>query len=280
MSALHSLSQTFVHRQPAAAAALLEASPPDSVAAWLSTLKTKDLAALLGHFSPHFAAACLDSMPVTRSAKALGLSGQDEQVAVLRQMSAVGRDRLLQALPPETGARLQRLLPYQGGSAGALMEAAPTTVPESMPVKDALKRVSKNRKGIKFYVYITDKNNVLIGAATLHRLLNAESSMIVGELARRPAVTLRHDQSLHSVVNDYHWEEFQALPVVDEHGVLLGVIRLTSLRSHTTASEQLAALRDGVDTAMRIGRLFSMTAGHLLSAVLSTGAEAARGRFR
>jgi uncharacterized membrane protein YeiH len=84
-------------------------------------------------------------------------------------------------------------------------------------------------------------------------------------------VSLSPAQSVLTVLNSPYWLEYHALPVTDENNVLLGVIREKGMRRFQEQSLHADAVSSGLGTFMAVGELFSVTAGHLLAALIATG---------
>jgi magnesium transporter len=200
----------------------------------------------------------------------------DFQVLLLRQLEQDKRESLLNELQSDLAARMRRLLPYPDGTSGAIMEAPLASVPQELSVRYALKRIRRIRRGMKFYVYVSNTRGQLVGVLTLHELLNAPPASTVGEVMHRHVVSLSPAEPLHAVFNSPYWQEFHALPVTDEDDVLLGVIRQKSVWRFQERSAQAGVVSDGVETFITVGELFAVTAGQLLTLLIATGSAVLR----
>src|SRR5260221_755754 len=75
------------------------------------------------------------------------------------------------------------------------------------------------------YVYVTDSGGRLLGIVTMRDLLFTERARTLGEVMLRDVFTLRADLGLEQamkLVLDRHYPQY---PVVDESGVLVGLLR-------------------------------------------------------
>lgn len=272
MNPLSRLGGAFLRDHPEAAAHVLEDFSADSVARYLGGAGKATALQILPHFTPGFAAAfLLASEPASAGALLMQLPA-DLQVTLLRQLEQPRREQLLETLTPEQGLALRRLLPYPDGTAGALMEASLASVPGELPVRHALKRVKRMRTGMKFYVYVTDPQGRLAGVLSLHELLNALPSSAVSQVMRTRVASLLAGEPLRSVVDNPYWQDFHALPVTDDNRILLGVIRHRRIRRLQEQLPQGGLVSGGLGTLVAIGELFSLSAGHLLGALISAGA--------
>jgi Mg/Co/Ni transporter MgtE len=156
------------------------------------------------------------------------------------------------------------------------MEAPLASVPEDLSVRDALKRIKRIRRGLKFYVYATNTAGQLAGVMTLHELLKAPTSSRISEVMHRRLIRLSPSQSILTVFNSPYWQEYHALPVTDENNILLGVIRQKNMRRFQGAALHTGTVSNALDTFISVGELFAVTAGHLLAAMISTGTSGKR----
>ncbi len=271
MNPFSRLSSAALKSQPATSARVLEDYSADNVARFLAAANPATASQVVAHFTPAFAAHCLASLEPAASGRIFSLLLPDQQIIVLRQLERNKREPLLQTLQPELVVSLRRLLPYPEGTAGAVMEAPLASVPEELSARNALKRVKRIQRGMKFYLYATNSKGQLAGVLTLHELINTRPSSTVGQVMHRHVASLSPMQPIHAVLDSPYWQDYHALPVTDENAVLLGVIRQKSLRALQEQAMRSSSLGDGFKIFMAVGELFSSTALHLLSAMITTG---------
>ena len=265
------LGATFLRSQPAAAARVLEDFPAESAAQYLAVANPLTAKTVIEHFSQGFAASCLSTIEAQAAGQIFSLLLPDLQIMLLRQLDRDTRESLMGALRPDQAASVRRLLPYPEGTAGALMEAPLASVPEGLSVRDAVKRIKRVRRGMKFYVYVTNATGQLAGVLTLHELISAPLAARVNEIMHRHIISLSPAQSLLTVFNSPYWQEYHALPVTDENNILLGVIRQKSMRRYQEASFHAGAVSNSLGTFVAVGELFAVTAGQILTTLIATG---------
>ena len=263
------LGLAFADAHPAEAAAVLQKLPVEKAAPLLLSLKPQAMERLLEQLPADFAAECLLTLDQPAACRLLVSLDLELQVRVLRRLDAGQRDALLRDLKPELAATLRRILRYPDDTAGALMEAPLASVPDDISVREALKRVRRVRRGLKFYVYVVNSQEQLIGVVTLHELLNASASRAVSEIMVRKVVSLPAGESMPVVAENPYWRKYNALPVTDQDGVLVGVIRQRSVRRFLDSRQVLNGPGSGVGVILSVGELFSVTAGQLLSTLVS-----------
>jgi len=267
------LGASFIRAHPADAAHVLENFPTEDVAKFLAAAIPTTAKHVIEHLTPTFAASCLLSIEAAAASRIFAHLAPELQVTLLRTLNHDKRELLLAGLHPDLAISVRRLLPYSEGTAGVLMESPLANVPEELSVRDALKRIKRIRHGMKFYIYVTNARFQLTGVLTLHSLIKAIPASKVSELMHRHVVSLSPSQSIRHVIESPYWQEYHALPVTDENQVLLGVIRQKNIRRYQEQAVQVDAVSGSLGVFMAVGEVFSITAGHLLAALISTGSS-------
>jgi len=271
---LSRLGAAFLRDHPEAAAHVLEDFPAENVARFLAAANSAIARQVVPHFTPGFAAAYLLASEPGSAGALFGQLQPDFQITVLRQLERGRRDALLNTLPVDQALALRRLLPYPDGTAGALMEASMASVPEELTVRQTLKRIKRMSRGMKFYIYATNPQGQLSGVMTLHELINARPSSAVSQVAHKRVVSLQAGEPQRNVVDNPYWQDYHALPVIDENRVLLGVIRQKRIRRLQEQAQHADAVSGSLDTLVSVGELFSLSASHLLGALIATTSQA------
>ena len=265
------LSAAFLRDHSAAAARVLEDFPAGSVAKFLAAASPVTAGHIIERFTPGFAASCLIAVEQPAARQIFTHLLPDFQLILLRLLDRDKREFFLSALRPELAVSMRQLLPYSEGTAGALMEAPLASVPEELSVREALKRIKRIRRGMKFYVYVINEQAQLTGVLTLHELINARPTTNISQVMHRHVLRFSPAQSIRSVIDSPYWKEYHALPVTDEDKVLLGIIRQKGIRRFQEQSLQVGAVSGGLGTFIAVGELFSIAAGQLLAALIATG---------
>ena len=263
------LGLAFADAHPTEAAGVLAKLPVEKAAPLLLSLQPRAMERLLEQLPADFAAECLLTLERAAACRLLVSLDLELQMRVLRRLDAGQRDDLLRDLKPELAATLRRVLRYPDDTAGALMEAPLASVPDDISVREALKRVRRVRRGLKFYVYVVNNQEQLSGVVTLHELLNAPGARPISDIMVRKVVSLRAGETMPLVAQSPYWRNYNALPVTDQDGVLVGVIRQRNLRRFLDSRQILTGPGSGVGVVLSVGELFSVTAGQLLSTLMS-----------
>ncbi len=76
-----------------------------------------------------------------------------------------------------------------------------------------------------YYLYVLDEDDRLVGAMSLRELLNAPEDELVSEYMETDLVTLNANADPEVAAREMSDLDFPALPVVDDDGVLVGILR-------------------------------------------------------
>jgi magnesium transporter len=240
-----------------AGAVYQDADPdPDAARALFGQLANDEAGALLGAISddakareillwlpPEQAAAIAAVLEPANAARLVGGLPSDERADLLATLDDEPRDAIQAALPPEARADAARLLTYAPGSAGGLMETEYLAYPADATVREAIRDLRANQQkyaaiGVQ-YIYLLDGARRLVGVAPVRNLLLAPEDVALRTLAPRSPASIRDIADTHELAVAFDEHPFIALPVVDEGGVLLGVVNRADAteREHEEAED-------------------------------------------
>jgi magnesium transporter len=215
---------------PDDAARTLESLPIVAGVQLLQSIPTGPAVAVLAAMEAGRATDCLAGCPDNRAVEFLTAMSVDTAARVLRRCDPSRRQAWIDRLPPKVGASLRRTLDYQEGTAGSLMEPVVVTFPEDTDCGEAVRILRRSRQPVRYYVYVTDRRHRLTGVLTLRELLQAPASQSMTAWTGKPVVCLRVTDRNDVVLRHAGWQSFHGLPVVDEPGALVGVVRYETLR--------------------------------------------------
>ena len=229
-AALDTLARSFASGHPGEAARTLAALPMGAAAAFLEACPKEIAAAVAQRMTAQEWVACLRSMELESVAAVSTEMPTDQVAAALRRLAAEERGRLLELLPAEMRRRLRSLLRYEAGTAGSLMEPVVLAVPARITVGQALESVGRNPHHVRYYVYVVDERERLVGVVDLRRLMAADREASMESLMTSDVHRLSARSRREAILEHPGWEEVHALPVVDESNVLVGVLRHETVR--------------------------------------------------
>lgn len=234
------LANAFAANHPEDAARLLERCDPDDVAAILSGLPAAHAAAVFRALSPSPAAACAAIVGAEQLAAILELLPLDAAAGAARRLSDDRRGVVLALLTDERRASVERRLAFPENSAGAVCDPLVVTLPADMSVADAQRQLRGSARHVYYYLYVVDRNAVLVGTLAIPELMSARPRQPLSAVMQRNLVRLDARTDLATVASHPAWRDLDALPVVDASGRMLGAIRHQLVRQmHSDAGRPM-----------------------------------------
>ncbi len=227
---LDSLAESFASDHPGEAALALAELPAPDAAAFLEACPLELAAAVAQRMVAQEWVACLRCMTPDRVV-AVSREMPAEQVAsALRRLTAEERAAIVEGLPAETRRLLKSLLRYEEDTAGSLMEPAVLAVPARVTAGRALELVGREPRYLRYYVYVVDERERLVGVVDLRRLTAADRDASMESLMTRDVHRLSARARREAILEHPGWEHVHALPVTDENNVLVGLLRHETVR--------------------------------------------------
>ncbi|EMA41630.1 magnesium transporter [Halobiforma nitratireducens] len=127
------------------------------------------------------------------------------------------------------GAASGRDLELHADRAGEITDDEYVAVTQDTFVGPAIEKFRKfdpeEEETTVYYLYITDNSNRLVGVMSLRELLNAPEDDVVEEHMVTDLVTINAGADPEFAADEIVERDFPAMPVVDDDGVLVGVLR-------------------------------------------------------
>jgi magnesium transporter len=261
------IASRFLIAHPQDAARLCERLLPADVAELLSNAPAAAAAPILQHLTPAVAAGVLPLLPADRRAYLLEQLPLDLAASILRRMSGPERAPLLAALPEKIASALSALLRYPEHTAGALMDPAVLSLPDDIQASQARNLIRRSAQQLLYYVYVVNREHRLIGVLTLPQLLFSDPRELLAALMKTPVERLLARADRAAILAHPGWSNWHALPVVDEHEVLLGMIRYETFRRVQQEAAPNLQLREALGLALGMGELYWTVAAGLIESL-------------
>jgi magnesium transporter len=217
------LVSAYVESHPLEAARAMETMPTRELAEVLADAGD-DAAPALRFMAPGPLAAVLSYMGGSEAGHLLSLMPLDDQMSVLPLIKPEPRDAMLRTLDEKDANLLSRLLSYPKQSAASLAEFDTFRITSDVDAGDALERSRRAEIPVRYYVYVIDRDNHLVGVVSLKQLMRAAPDTAVSEFMHRHPAHVAATDAPAEIAANHHWLHFPMLPVVDADGRLVGVI--------------------------------------------------------
>lgn len=194
----------------------------------LSLISAERAADIVEDMPGGHAADLIEDMPVSLAAPIFEEMASDQRVDVLAEMDTRDAETILDQLDEEDALEIRELIAYPPDVAGGLMMTEFASYPMNVPVRQVLEDLTSREGDYEFltvhYIYVVVKKHKLKGVIRIRDLLFGEQNVTVGSIAT-PAHTVTADTSLSELEDFFDEYDFAAVPVVDQRGNLLGIVR-------------------------------------------------------
>lgn len=226
------LAVAFITEHPEDAARLLERADPGDAALVLAEVDPDDAARVFRAMGPSAAATCAAKMPDAKLAAMIDVMPLDIASGAMRRVDRSRRELLLEMMSDDHSERLRLALQFPENSAAAAADPLIMTLPDDITVAEAQKQIKGTGSGrhVYYYLYIVKRDGTLVGTVAIPELMEARPKQNLSAVMKTDLVKLDAGTDINTVAAHPAWREFDALPVVDSSGKLVGAIRHQSIR--------------------------------------------------
>ncbi|WP_165044005.1 MULTISPECIES: magnesium transporter MgtE N-terminal domain-containing protein [unclassified Adlercreutzia] len=228
---LSSVQLSVTHKRldelhPADVADILEQLDPRQRATVFAHLDDAQATEAISEMEDEYQADFFEDIDDTRAANLLGSMDPDDAADIVRDLSYEKAETLLRLMGLEDATEIRRLLGYKDGTAGGMMTTqfvavnSDTTVAETVEILRALPEDFPT----VHYVYVLDDYDKFVGLLSLRTLVLTPADAEVGSVMFDDVIFATPDETEDDVAADIFKYELPAMPVVDEDGILLGIV--------------------------------------------------------
>jgi flagellar motility protein MotE (MotC chaperone)/sporulation protein YlmC with PRC-barrel domain len=174
-----------------------------------------------------------------RAADVLEEMDPDDAADLLREVGQERAQALLALMEPEDAEDVQRLMKYEDYSAGGMMTTEPIVLTADSTVAEALAKVraSEISAGLASQVFICRQpietpTGRFVGVVHIQRLLREPPATLLGGILDNDIVPLSPEANLNEVSLYLASYNLLAVPIVDAHDRLLGVVTVDDVLDH------------------------------------------------
>jgi magnesium transporter len=186
---------------------------------------------IINRLQAHFAATLLKDVD-TDYFNTIGSSLDPQFFAMIfMHLPEVSRKRLIDDLPDSLKAQIREALTYPEDSIGRIMSTDFLSFNKDVLVGEAIEKIrSLAKKGFPAsYVYVVDKEKVLVGVVNMRDLMLASVDAPIESAMRKGVFALHSFMDREEAANEFSKRRYFAAPVVDSQNRILGIIKAEQL---------------------------------------------------
>ncbi len=209
---------------PADQADLFDSLDEDERRTMLSLLDAEGAAGLLAHLDEDTRKETVEEMPRGTLAQVLDKVENDVAVDILREMPSPEAVRTLAQM--NSASAILPLLQHEDETAGGIMTRGYVALHKDMTTEEAIAflRATKPMAEEAYYLYVLDGQSRLQGVVSLRQLIVAEPRAHIEDVMETDIASVHPDTDQEEAANLLQHYRLRSLPVVDEAGVLSGII--------------------------------------------------------
>jgi magnesium transporter len=199
---------------------------PDAVDALLKMAQARAVA-VLDRPELHRAADIIAHIPLEQAARFVNLMSDDRVADVMAEMDDEPRAKLFSRLDRATATAIRHLMTYPPRTAGSMMTTEFVSVPDRWTVEQTLAhiRIVERSRETVYAIYVLAEDGTLAKVVTLRRLVTGEPSASILTVASKEGITYADPlMSQEDVARLIRKHDLLAMPVVDEHAHILGIV--------------------------------------------------------
>lgn len=168
----------------------------------------------------------IESLPVNKAADVLEKMPADEVADILDEMEDEKAEMLLKEMDSESSQEVRELLEYPENSAGGLMTTDVLSFRSELTVDEIIRelRLKKPEPSELYTLFVTEKNDELVGTFNLRDLIIAQPETSVSQIMKSEPVFLYDNQKIDDIAETISKYNLLAVPVVDHENLLQGMV--------------------------------------------------------
>jgi len=180
---------------------------------------------------PKLQISLIESAPVERASDILEEMAPDEATDLLAELPEEQKDRFVRTMEKPSADNLRALLKFKEGTAGSIMTKDFFAVSDDTTIGQAIDEFRETTYPLESvaYIYVTSAEGRLRGVATLRHLIIGDLGAPIGKFMNERLVTVDPQDDVEDVAGIFKKYKFLAIPVVNEDGMIEGLITLKDI---------------------------------------------------
>jgi len=211
---------------PAELAEVLSPLEPQEIWELIDKLSIEKKSEIFSHLDSSLQVEVTELIGRLKLAELLTEMPSDDRVDLFKKFPVEMQENILPALARVEREDIRRLASYPEGSAGSVMTSEYVSVPDTISVEEAIRRLrlEATKKETIYYTYVIDNSRKLIGFVSLSDLILANPSAFIRDVMHEEVLFAQVDEDQEKAARKIQKYDLIALPVVDADNILVGII--------------------------------------------------------
>jgi Mg/Co/Ni transporter MgtE/sporulation protein YlmC with PRC-barrel domain len=211
---------------PADMADILEQLAPSQRAKVFEHLDDVLAADAISAMGDEYQAEVVEDLGNQRASDILELMDPDDAADIVGDLPYAKAEQLLRLMGVKEQTQVRALLGYKDKTAGGIMTSEITTVTPDMTIGAVIEYLRGEASEYEniYYVYVVDDERHLLGVVSLRDLIVGSPDTRIETIYKRDVITVDPDDDQEDTAETMSKYDLLALPVVDESGVILGMV--------------------------------------------------------
>ncbi|MGZ0655391.1 magnesium transporter MgtE N-terminal domain-containing protein [Coraliomargarita sp. W4R72] len=228
-----SLALAFIKTHPESVAKILEQHDPKDVAEFIADIPRSYASPVIQAMLPLQSARFCRRLDPESVAGLLRHLPASRIVAILRQIKKESRAAIIRELPTKVEISCTLLLNYSTEMVGAWMTPHVITIPYECTASEAITYVkAADVYAYTDYVFAVERDGQLKGRIRMTELLLASPNTYLSAITEPCSFTVTGRSLIYPLSKHSEWNAMEALPVLNKHAQLIGVLRHVELRKY------------------------------------------------
>jgi magnesium transporter len=211
---------------------------PSDLAEIIKDLSTREAVAVVSQLDDETAAdafehldadtqrSLIEDIGTERAADIIEEMDADDAADLLSELDEDQQRELLSEMNEYTASELRQLVKYPEDTAGGLMTTDYTWIYPHRTAEKTIRKIREIAQASEFiyYLYVVDKDDLLLGVVSLRVLLLADPLATIESIMDSDIVVIHPELPAEEVAAMIARYDLLAVPVVDESGKMLGIV--------------------------------------------------------
>ena len=256
MGRINPLVADFIDKHPVDCARVLEQLMINTTCSLFRSLRPEHAAGIMECMVTSYGSECLHAHDAQTAAAIIKRMKTPQASRLLRSIGFQKAKNILDILPLYLRSNIQSALQYPDLTVGRVMDSNPVSLPESLSIDDAVKRVKKLQGRNIYEIFVVDNDHKLKGVILVADLLSAAKSSSLQTIITSDVPYLSTRATLGSAAVNKAWQTFSTLPVVGKEHILSGVLKSSTLMHVLAENAHINSTPDALDEVFSMATMY------------------------